>query len=184
MVHNIIINLPFLCIFVDGIHILLLVFLMFDKLEIEHYLRSCTARVLNFASILGLSIDCNIHWEPVVNPDHSLSIPTVDGLVNANEIRWREILGTVVVEVCDEVVNQLPSMLSMGDIGRMDLILEAKADALPQLVVLVSAHSCPGKIMRGEVLLGELSSQADWRLQQRMQVKRSITPLNLTNCPA
>ncbi len=120
----------------------------------------------------------------MVNPVPSLSIPMGDGLIDANEIRWREILGTVVVEVCDEVINQVPSMLSMGDIGRMDLILEAKADALPQLVVLVSAHSCPGKIMRGEVLLGELSSQADWRLQQRMQVKRSITPLNLTNCPA
>ncbi len=151
MVHNVVINLPFLCIVTDGIQILLLVLLNIDKLETEHHSKSCAAQVLNFASILGLLINCNIHWEPVVNPVPSLSIPMGDGLVDANEIRWREILGTVVVEVCDEVVNQLPSMLSMGDIGRTDLILVAKADAFPQLVVSVLAHYCLGKIVRREV---------------------------------
>ena len=83
----------------------------FHQLKTQHYSTSTTSSILYFTSIFGLAVNCYILRKAVIDPMASLSIPTAHGLINTNTVRRTEVICSVVIEVGDKVINQLPSVL-------------------------------------------------------------------------
>ena len=66
----------------------ILFFRCLDNFQSDHYFRTPTGSILDLTAIFWFPVDCNIHWQAMVDPMAALPIPPGHGLVNANLIRW------------------------------------------------------------------------------------------------
>ena len=57
-----------------------------DNFQSDHYSRMPTGSILDLTAIFWFPVDCNIHWQAMVDPMAALRIPPGHGLVNANLI--------------------------------------------------------------------------------------------------
>ena len=89
----------------------ILFFSCLDNFQSDHYSRTPTGSILDLTAIFRFPVDCNIHWQAMVDPMAALPIPPGHGLVNASFIRWEKILCSMFIEIVDEVINKSPAVL-------------------------------------------------------------------------
>ena len=74
----------------------ILFFSCLDNFQSDHYSRTPTGSILDLTAIFRFPVDCNIHWQAMVDPMATLPIPPGHGLVDANLIQWKNF----VLNVC------------------------------------------------------------------------------------
>ena len=89
----------------------ILFFSCLDNFLLDHYSRTPTGSILDLPAIFRFPVDCNIHWQAMVDPMAALPIPLGHGLVDTNFIRWGKILCSMFIEIFDEVINKSPAVL-------------------------------------------------------------------------
>jgi hypothetical protein len=70
----------------------------------------------------------------MINPATPLTIPSGEGFVNTNPIRWYEKVCSVIVEVPNKTVDQHPTVWFGRHTVRYGVGLCTKPDARPQLI--------------------------------------------------
>ena len=88
----------------------ILFFSCLDNFQSDHYSRMPTGSVLDLTAIFWFPVNCNIHWQAMVDPMAALPIPPGHGLVDANLIWWEKILCSMFIEIFDEVINKSPAV--------------------------------------------------------------------------
>ena len=73
-----------------------LFFSCLDNFQSDHYSRMATGSILDLTAIFRFPVDCNIHWQAMVDPIAALPIPLGHQLIDANLIRWEKF----VLDVC------------------------------------------------------------------------------------
>ena len=68
----------------------ILFFSCLDNFQSYHYSRTPTGSILDLTTIFRFPVDCNIHWQAMVDPMAALPIPPGHGLVDANFIGWKK----------------------------------------------------------------------------------------------
>ena len=68
----------------------ILFFSCLDNFQSDHYSRMPTGSILDLTAIFWFPVDCNIHWQAMVDPMAALPIPLGHGLIDANLIRWKK----------------------------------------------------------------------------------------------
>ena len=89
-------------------------FNVLHNLKSHHYTTSATIRVWDLASTLWLPIYGNMHRESNINPLSTESIPSWYGLINTNPLRDYENILSVLIKNIYHIINEHPTMLSMG----------------------------------------------------------------------
>ena len=89
----------------------ILFFSCFDNFQSDHYSRMPTDSILDITAIFRFPVNCNIHWQAMVDPMAALPIPPGHGLVDTNFIRQEKILCSMFIEIFDEVINKSPVVL-------------------------------------------------------------------------
>ena len=89
----------------------ILFFSCLDNFQSDHYSRMPTGSILDLTAIFWFPVNCNIHWQAMVDPMATMPIPPGHGLVDANLIRWKNILRSVLIQNFDEVINKSPAVL-------------------------------------------------------------------------
>ena len=64
----------------------ILFFSRLDNFQSDHYSRTPTGSILDLTAIFWFPVDCNMHWQAMVDPMAALPIPLGHGLVDANLI--------------------------------------------------------------------------------------------------
>ena len=100
----------------------------------------------------------------MIDPMASLSIPTAHGLIDTNTVRQTEVIFSVVVEVGDKVINQLPSVL----LGRFGISRSRR---------LVTPPHCPEQVIKS-VLRHPSEAKVRW-----LQVDTLMGPQLTTSLP-
>ena len=67
-------------------HTGILFFSCLDNFQSDHYSRMPTGSILDLTAIFWFPVDCNIHWQAMVDPMAALPIPLGHGLVHTNLI--------------------------------------------------------------------------------------------------
>ena len=79
-----------------------------EEIQSDHYSRTPIGSILDLTAIFCSPVDCNIHWQAMVDPMAALPIPPGHGLVDANHIQWGKNLHLMIF---DEVINKSPVVL-------------------------------------------------------------------------
>ena len=61
-----------------------------DNFQSDRYSRMPTGSILDLKVIFWFPVNCNIHWQAMVDPMATLPIPPRHGLVHANLIKWEK----------------------------------------------------------------------------------------------
>jgi hypothetical protein len=78
------------------------------KLELQHDSAHSTRSILDLTAILGLSVNCNILREAVVDPMASLSVPATHTFIHTDHLRLIEIVCSMLVKIFNNIINKLP----------------------------------------------------------------------------
>lgn len=122
------------------------------NLKSQHNATSTARAVLDVASILGLTVDGDVHLEAMLNPRASLSVPSTDGLVHAQKIAWLEAGGAMFVEGVDEVLNESPASLRPRSVIVTDPMLTERQTLLYIVEAVARNSRLASKRRRVEML--------------------------------
>ena len=158
----------------------ILLFSCLDNFQSDHYSRTPTGSILDLTAIFWFPVDCNIHWQAMVDPMAALPIPLGHGLVDANFIGWEKILCSMFIEIFDEVINKSPAVLiSDGRLGGC---------SLNRMHIHRSSNRFHGIPVRpndgaGIYLFVVTLLQSDARDPNSKRVTSNMTPKNFTISP-
>ena len=129
----------------------ILFFSRFDNFQLDHYSRTPTGSILDLTAIFWFPVDCNIHWQAMVDPMAALPIPPGHGLIDANFIRWKKFCARCSLKfLTKSSTTSLQRYCIRWTIGW----LFTKPDAHPQVVEPLPWHPCKAKRWSRDIFVG------------------------------
>ena len=153
----------------------ILFFSCLDNFQSDHYSRTPTGSILDLTAIFRFPVDCNIHWQAMVDPMAALPIPPGHGLVDAEFIRWKKIVLDVncLQRYCSDVISD--GRLGGCSLNRMHIHRSSNCF----LGIPVRPNNGAGIYLLVVTLL-----RSDARDPNSKRVTNNMTPKNFTISPA
>ena len=165
-------------------HTGILLFRCLDNFQSDHYSRTPTGSILDLTTIFRFPVDCNIHWQAMVDPMAALPIPPGHGLVDANFIGWKKFCARCSLKFLTKSSTSLQRYCS-------DVISDGRLGgcSLNRMHIHRSSNRFRGIPVRpndgaGMYLLVVTLLQSDARDPNSKRVTSNMTPKNFTISPA
>lgn len=143
MCNTVIINSMHRILFLSGI----------DELKTHHNFRSSARAVLNYESILRLSIYFDVLWQVHIYSMPAVALLFIHGLIHADTVGRQEVWYLVSIESVNKVIGKTPAVLLTWHFRGPFIMLITETNTNPQSVESISSYSSCTKARRGNVFV-------------------------------
>ena len=112
----------------------------FNQLQPHHDPTFTTRWVLNFQTVIWISVDGNVVGKTSIYPISTMNVPTNHWLVNTNCWPWQKVIWSMSVETINTVVSQQPPILCMCNCLFSMIWMMAPSEAAPDHIESIPSH--------------------------------------------